>query len=581
MLEYRILGPIEVWNDVGPVDLGGPKPRYLLGALLAERGRTVPPDRLVDAVWSDEPPPSARALIQTYVSQLRRALRPHGAEPSIVTTGAGYAARPPDGALDHQAFLGLAGAGRQALAADRPAEAIDAFDRALALWRGAAFGGTDNRYFRGTAAHLDELRFDVLEERFTAALAADRLDGLAVELAPLVARYPARERFLAQLMTVLYRLGRRADALAAYAAGRTALLEELGVEPGAMLAATHLAILRDDVAVLGPVRVTPRRAGGRHPAQLPAVPADFTGRERELDAIVAGLTSAGPVPAVPIHVIAGGVGTGKTTLANRAAHALADRFPDGQLHVDLRDRADPDDVLHTLLRALGTDPGGTAERPVQLREALADRRLLLVLDDAHDNDQLAPLLPGSPSCAVLITSRFRRVGPPGADRTELGAFDTGTSLRFLERMLGAGRLWAEPGAAAAIVAACGGLPLALRSVGEHLAAHPGWPLSADRSRPDGLTGVRASLQRVYSALDDEARQALCHLAALDLPDVPARLVGEAVMGRLTDVYLLDLVRRDGAGRLHFGLPELTRRFAMEHLQPTCSGIGAEVVNVLR
>ncbi|WP_433223042.1 BTAD domain-containing putative transcriptional regulator [Dactylosporangium sp. CS-047395] len=561
MLEFRILGPIEVWNGAGPVDLGGPKPRFLLGALLAERGRTVPLDRLVDAVWSDEPPPTARALVQTYVSQLRRALRPHGAEPAIVTNGAGYVARPPAGTLDREAFIRHAGAGRQAMVAGRPAEAVDAFDRALALWRGAAFGGTDNRYFRGTAVHLDELRFDVLEERFTAALAADRLDGLAGELAPLVARYPARERFLALLMTVLYRLGRRADALSAFVAGRAVLLDELGVEPGAMLAATHLAILRDDTAVLGPVRVTPRRSGGRRPAQLPAVPADFTGREWELNGIIAELTATAPVPAVPIHVIAGPVGTGKTTLANRAAHAVADRFPDGQLHVDLHGRdtpADPAAVLHHLLRALGaTVPYGAADRAVRLREALAGRRMLLVLDDAFDNEQLAPLLPGSPSCAVLVTSRYRRVGPPGATRTGLGPFDAGTSLRFLERMVGAERLRAEPVAAAAIVEACGGLPLALRPAGERLAAHPSWPLAA--LGLDDLAGdFKIKIQQLYGLLDPEARHALDHLAGLD---------------RLVDAHLLDL-----AGprlRMH----PLTRRFALEHLQQTSSAIAAEVVNV--
>ncbi|MEU7870083.1 BTAD domain-containing putative transcriptional regulator [Dactylosporangium sp. NPDC049140] len=519
MLEYRILGPVEVVTDAGPIPLGGSKPRLLLGALLAERGRTVPPDRLVDAVWSEAPPPTARALVQTYVSQLRRALRPHGAEPAIVTTAAGYRVQPPDGALDHEAFTRLARAGRQAMAEERPAEAVDAFDRALGLWRGAAFGGTDNRYFHGTVAYLDELRLDVLEERGSAALATGRLDDLAGELVPLVARYPARERFLAQLMTVLYRLGRRADALAAFLAGRAVLLDELGIEPGAMLAATHLAILRDDAGVLGslrPVRgrslpaqppavpagsgrgrsrpaqlpAVPAGSGRRpdaparaRPVQLPAVPADFTGRDRELEAIVAGLTAARPVPAVPIHVVTGAVGSGKTTLANRAAHAVAAHYPDGQLHVELRGGtdapADPADVLSRLLRALGDDPSDAGSDPaVRLRERLAGRRLLLVLDDARDNDQLAPLLPGAPTCAVLITSRYRRVGPPGAGRTEIGAFDPDTSRLFLERIVGAERLSAEPEAAAAIVAACGGLPLALRPAGERLAAHPGWPLAA-------------------------------------------------------------------------------------------------------
>ncbi|WP_426502680.1 NB-ARC domain-containing protein [Dactylosporangium sp. McL0621] len=293
---------------------------------------------------------------------------------------------------------------------------------------------------------------------------------------------------------------------------------------------------------------------------------------------------------MPIHVVTGAVGSGKTTLANRAAHAVAAHYPDGQLHVDLRGGtdapADPADVLARLLRALGDDPSGAGSDPaVRLRERLAGRRLLLVLDDARDNDQLAPLLPGAPTCAVLITSRYRRVGPPGAGRTEIGAFDPDTSRLFLERIVGAERLSAEPEAAAAIVAACSGLPLALRPAGERLAAHPGWPVAAlagrladSNRRLDELAGwppagnrhldepagggrrldestgggrrldestddrhldkptddderldepagggpdVRAALQRAYRTLHRDARRALGRLATLGRPDVPS------------------------------------------------------------
>jgi DNA-binding SARP family transcriptional activator len=583
-VEFRLLGPVEACVSGKPVPIGGPKPRALLTALLLDRGRSVTVHRLVDAIWGDQPPTTARALVQTYVSTLRQALRPHAAARTIVTTAWGYLVDVPPETLDREVFERLLDQGRRAAAEQRHADAAGLFTEAAGLWRGPALGGPGGSYFDAEAARLEEAHLEALRGRGAALLALGRLDGLETWLRPLVARHPGCETLRAQLMTVLLRQDRRADALAVFRDGRRFLAEELGVDPGAELTGLYRKVLRPD----GP---RPRRSQPT-PAQLPASPADFTGRAAELQMIRASLTPGAAHRGLPVHVVTGGGGTGKSMLAVRAAHELAPHFTDGQLYADLTDPADepvdPRTVLGRFLRALEADPSSvppsTGERAAQFRSMLAGRRVLLVLDDAATADQVASLLPGSPTCAVLVTSRTR-LGGLAAERTSLSALPERDALALLGRIAGAGRIEAEPAATVRVLAACAGLPLAVRVAGDRLAARPGLPvralaerLSDERHRLDELSddgwGVRTSLDRGYRRLDQAARDALRALAASGAERFSAQRVGDllglsepaadAIAARLADAHLL------ATDRERYRLPALVRQFADEQDTDRCN-----------
>jgi DNA-binding SARP family transcriptional activator len=248
-LEFRVLGPLEALVDGTAASLGGPRQRAVLAMLLAQCNEVVPAYRLIDGVWDDEPPESAPNVLQGYVSHLRRAL---GRE-VIVTRGRDYAIRVADGALDLQRFERLADTAAAALADGRAREASAALRDALALWRGPALSDlAELSAVRQISARLDELRVTALERRIEADLACGRTAEAAVELTVLVQEHPLRERFRALQMTALYRTGRQADALEAYRAARTTLVEELGIEPSAELQALESAILRQDPALAAP-----------------------------------------------------------------------------------------------------------------------------------------------------------------------------------------------------------------------------------------------------------------------------------------------------------------------------------------
>lgn len=595
-VEFRLLGQVEVGTDSGPVPIGGPKPRALLATLLLERGQPVYVETLVEAIWGERAPATARALVQTYVSGLRRVLQRHGAADCIVTTAWGYRADVPAEAVDHEVFGRLLTDGRGAAADERHEDAAYLLGRAVEMWRGPALDGTDSTLLSRAAARLDELRLDAVEGLTAALLALDRLEGLADRLAMLVAQHPFRERLRAHLMATLHRQGRRADALTVFREGRGLLIEELGVEPGAELSALHLAMLREEAALEAPA--TPAQPA---PAQLPACPIDFTGREAELDMIIATLTAASPRPGLRIHVVTGSGGVGKSTLAVQAAHALVSEFPDGQLYVDLLGLedapAEPGAVLGSFLRALGADPARlpatVSERAAQFRSMLAGRRVLLVLDDAAGVAQLAPLLPGSPTCAVLITSRDRIGGLPGADRTHLEVLPEPAAIALLGRIIGTDRVDAAPEAARRLVIACDRMPLAIRVAGARLATRPGRSLRmladrvADERRrldelSDGSWGVRVSLDQSFRRLDPPARDALRTLGTVRLTHVSTRQLGsllgmseaaaDAIAARLADAHLL---RYDREG---YQLPGLVRLFAAEQaagrrLRPALAAAG--------
>ncbi|MGW6054944.1 AfsR/SARP family transcriptional regulator [Streptomyces sp. NPDC055189] len=599
-LEYRLLGPVEALWEGRPLRMGGPKPRALLAALLLRAGHVVPAAVLVDVVWGDDPPETARALIQTYVSGLRRAL-PEGRREAIETRAPGYVIRPEAGAVDLGRFEEMAAAGRQAAARGDHSGAARLLRDALRLWHGSALGGVGD-VLRSEAVRLDEARRTVLEERIAAELECGGREGeLITEIKGLVGAHPTNERLRGQLMLALYRVGRQADALAAFDEGRAVLAGELGIDPGPELRRLHGSILRaepgllraDGGAAATDVSAPKAPATPRPVCLLPAAIRDFTGRKAEITEVVDRLVA--PRDATSVVVVSGSAGVGKSALAVKAAHLASQAFPDGQLYAELQGTGGPlppGDVLGRLLRALGAaPPEHPAERVDLFRSLVAGRRLLLVLDDAGSEAQVRPLLPGSPGCGVLVTSRARLGGLDGARRTDLAVLDESRSLELLARVIGPRGATEDPAedaaAARRIVTLCGGLPLALRIAGARLTTRRHWTprvladrLEDERRRLDELAvgdlEVRASLGLSYQSLDHDARTVLRRLAALGpcdtAPWMAALLVDEPedeveeLLERLVDAQILDWTGTDSAGQSRYRAHDLVRVYAAERAE---------------
>ncbi len=586
--DYRLLGPVEAWRAGRRLTLGGPKPRALLAALLLQPGRVVSADTLIDVIWGDRPPDTARSLIQSYVSALRRAL----SADAIETRPPGYLIHADASLVDRAAFERLTGQGRRAAADGDHAAAARLLGAALDLWRGPALGGIGET-LRAMADQLEEARQAALEERIAADLAqAGRETDLVAELTALVATHPTRERLRGQLMLALYRLGRQADALAVYAEGRDVLADELGIDPGPGLQGMYEAILRADDGLLPTPEdgASPAAAAATlAPALLPPAIGDFTGRAAQVREIGAALT--GQHDAMPVVVLSGPGGVGKSVLGVTAAHQVADAYPDGQLYAELRGATDPVtpcEVLGRLLRALGADPPeGDAERSDLFRSLVAGRRMLLVLDDAGSESQVRPLLPGSATCAVLITARSRLGGLPCTHRTDLDVLETETGSRLLAKVAGESRVRAEPAAARRIVELCGGLPLAIRIAGARLATRRHWTartlaerLADERRRLDELAvgdlEVRAGLGLSFRSLDAAARTALQRIGLLAAPNVAAWVIAalldvseaaaDRVVEQLIDAQLLHCTGVDRAGQPRFGPHDLVRVYAAERAE---------------
>ncbi|MGY0234313.1 BTAD domain-containing putative transcriptional regulator [Longispora urticae] len=583
-MQVRVLGPLEVLVGGEPVPLGGRRPQIILAMLALEANRVVPVDRLVDAVWDESPPSTARGQVQICVSALRRAL---GVPDAIGTRPPGYLLAVGDRQLDAHVFEERLTAARLLADADRLAEAADQLREGLALWRGPALAGVDGRLLRTATTRLEESRLTATEERIRLDLALGRHDELVGELFELVAAHPLRERPHAHLMTALYRTGRPAEALEAFRRARAVFVEELGIEPGEELRRLEHAVLSADPALdppSAPRAVVTAPAGT--PRQLPSDTADFVGRSRSA-ALAADVLSGADAPAVPVLAITGPGGVGKSALAVHLAHRASADFPDGQLYADLRGVCSPPvgpaEILARFLRALGVAgtaiPDGLAERAELYRTRVAGRRMLIVLDDAATEEQVRPLLPGSAGAAVVVTARGRLSGLAGARHLALGVLDRDTALGLLARIVGPERVSAEPRAAEALVDLCGGLPLALRIAGARLASRPHWRISRllDRLRDEtrrldelehGSLGIRASISLSYEGLAPPAQRLLRRLALLDAPDV-AGWVGAALLDTgveeaedllelLVDAQLLEVV---GGARYRFH--DLIRVFARE------------------
>lgn len=529
MLEFRILGPVELRRDGAVVPVNALKVRALLVALLLNANEVVSVDRLLDVLWDTAPPVSALANLRTYVAALRHALGGDSARLTTHAHGIGLTVLPDE--LDAAVFERLAGQGRIALRSKAFDVAAAQLRRGLALWNGteAASGLPRTGVLARWLLPWDEQLLTAHEDLAAAALAMGDDSGLVPALLRAVAEHPLRERSWALLMRALCRSGDVAAALDAYARVRRTLLDELGVEPGPELAGLQVAALARDPELCSPVRVTaqepPAAAPPTAPRELPAATL-LAGRGGVLDRLVHALQPGLPGPVVvALH---GPPGVGKSALAIAAAHLAAPSFPDGQVYVNLGGRTGETQqgaLLH-VLRSLDVRarPAPAAALSAVLRSALAQRRVLLVLDDASDVSQVLPLLPAGQLCGVLITSR-RRLSTLDAARNErLGPLAPECSGDLLARFVPAERLGAEPAAVRRLVLACGNLPLALRIAAARLAGHPGLTVGelADRlesaRRPlDELTlddlSVRDRLLEQVATLSEAARATLGRLAA--------------------------------------------------------------------
>ncbi|HEX2297717.1 MAG TPA: BTAD domain-containing putative transcriptional regulator, partial [Pseudonocardiaceae bacterium] len=549
------------------VPLTAQLPRTLLAILLIRANHVVPADVLVDALWSGRRDQRAGKKLHLAVPRLRRAL----GDPARIRFGhGGYTLRLHPGELDAQRFESVLAEG---LEAQSPDQAMPLLRSALGCWRGDPFGGVaDAPLVRAEIDRLTERRLVGLEALYTAELAGGQAGAIVPELSELAGRYPLRERLQGLLMIALHHAGRRAEALGVYHRTRTALVDELALDPGPELQRLEHAILTG-----GPVLETTPTAP---PAQLPPGIPDFTGRTTQLAALHDHLGRGHPDRAgtSSVSAISGQAGVGKTALAVHAAHQLREHYPHGQLYVDLRGTQpqpmDTGEVLARFLRALGVSgtaiPENATERGALYRSLLADRRMLVLLDNAAGEAQVRPLLPAAAGCAVLVTSRTRPAALSGALFVDLDLLDPDQALDLLTRAIGPQRVAAELGAAREIVRLCGYLPLAVRVAAARLAARPHWRLARlataltdENHRLDELRlgdlEVRASLALSYEGLAPAGRRVFRRLGLLGGGDVPAwvsgALLGDAesegtrtgaedLMDALVDVRLLEVAGID-------------------------------------
>ncbi|MFI9405985.1 AfsR/SARP family transcriptional regulator [Nocardia sp. NPDC052316] len=614
MLKFAVLGEVRAWRDELEVDLGSKQRRALLAALLLRSGRSATVPELIDGVWGEHPTPSAIGALRNHILHLRRALEPErlsGAPATVlVGFGGGYALRLAPGAVDVELVDDLLVDVQPERIGTDPRHTVELvrerLDAALRLWSGTPLAGLPGPYADRQRTQLIERRVALVEQRIELDLRLGRYPEVIAELTPLCAEHPMREQLRGLLMTALYHAGRQAEALAVYADTRKVLIERLGIEPGQPLAELHQRILRGDLRA--PQRDTgnaavivrpPRRTVARV-AQLPADVVDFTGRTETVRRIGEWLTRADGF-AVPVCVINGMGGIGKSALAVHVGHRIRDRFPDGQLHVDLHGFAQSRgrgqagtpaaDTLGDFLRALGVAEGEIAptlaERSAQFRSLLDGKRVLVVLDNARDVDQVAPLIPGTPGSAVLITSRSSMPELPcvvGVLGVRLDVLAPVEARTLLAGIAGLRRVAAEPAAVHSVLEACGGLPLAVRIVGARLAARPSWTIGSLAERladeqqrlgtlRSGDLAVEAAFRLSYDQLDCAQARAFRMLAVPEVAEISLdgaaailgadRMLVEELCESLVD---LNLMETSSSGRYTYH--DLPRLFARElHLGP--------------
>ncbi|TVT52811.1 tetratricopeptide repeat protein [Amycolatopsis rhizosphaerae] len=580
-MRYQLLGPVELSDGTQPLRLSGPKRRAVLAVLLLNANQVVPEQQLLDLVWGDNPPATVRGQLQMYVSQLRKLI----GEPVITRRAPGYLIEVRPGELDLDVFDEAVARARADREAGRIEAAVDGLRGALALWRGPALSDATEPLRAAAGPGLRERRLSALEEYFDAQLAAGHHTEVVADLGVAAEENPLRERLQALLMLALHRSGRTSEALAVYPATRARLVAEQGVEPGPLLQKAHRRLLsnEDEDGTAAPAAATPR--------QLPADMNRFAGRVADLARLDAMLTTS--VGRAEVIVIGGGAGIGKTTLTVHWAHRVADGFPDGQLYVNLggfgpcAKRTTPDEVVLGFLEALGVPPlrmPSSAEGKFSLyRSLLSEKRILIILDNARDADQVRPLLPGSPGCFTVVASRDQLPGlvAEGAYPITLDLPSAEEAKEILLRRVGRERVAREPGAVERITELCARLPLALAIVAARAVTNPGFALAdlaAELSTARGgldafevgdpAMDVRAVFSWSYTTLSPRAAKLFRLLglhpephfslsAAASLLGVPVREVRRL----LAELTRAQLVTEHSPG--HYGFHDLLRAYATE------------------
>ncbi|MEU4287771.1 BTAD domain-containing putative transcriptional regulator [Kribbella sp. NPDC026596] len=581
-MEFRLLGPVQIWSEGERIGLKRRQERLLLAVLLLEPAKAVPAERLIELLWPEAMPANPRRALQVYISRLRTVL-----DVELTSGREGYAIQTPLGTTDIEQFRSLV---EQARRHDDLEQRSKLLTDALALWRGPALADvTTEDVRRRLCRGLEEARWAAEELRLATELALGHHQELLPALAELTAAQPTRESFAAASMLALYRSGRQADALAVHAELVRHLDEELGVEPGTEVRDLQVAILRQDPALELPT-------GSQVPRELPADIGLLVGRDdvlTELCGVLLGAVQPG-VPAVVC--LYGAAGTGKSAAAVRLGHQLADSYPDGQLFARLQDvdgqGAGVRTLLGQLLRSLGADggeiPDAVEARSALLRSRLADKRVLLVFDDALDAGQLRPLLPAGGGCGVIVTSRQPMLGLEDATHRELTPLSDATSAELLGALSGI-----RADRVTDVVPHCAGLPLALRIVGARLAliredvADVVKTLADESQRLDYLVAgdraVRASLDLTLSVATAQARQLFARLALVGAdefaPWVAAPLLGltePAATAVFDTLVSLGLVQPRRLTPPRYGLHGLVRALSIELL----SNIEAEQLGQL-
>ncbi|MES9535743.1 MULTISPECIES: AfsR/SARP family transcriptional regulator [unclassified Actinomadura] len=592
-MRFKLLGPLEILIKDNPVAIAASRQQIVLALLLLEVGHVVSVDRIVDALWGSEPPRTAKSQVQITISALRRLL----GESVIVTRPPGYLIRASAENIDLARFEEMTAGATRAAAEQRFPEAVRDFRGALALWRGPALEGLQSEAIQSAATRLNEWRISTYQECLDLELQLGRHQEIIGELTKLVAEHPLNERLRGQLMLALYRAGRQADALETFRVGRHALQDELGIDPCADLCRMEQAILSRDARLELPA---PRPSAGLVargtatpvPRELPRTIPDFGGRAEilaELSRVLTGQDASSDPPEVPVVVLTGRGGVGKTALAVRVAHLLSAQFPDGQLFLQLRPGMSDSgaSLAEQLLRSLrlpsDTMPPDLAGRAALYRSVLAGRRVLVVIDGARHSDEITPFLPGTRGCAAIVTCSQHIGRLEGVHEIRVGPLDDEAAQDMLLTSIGERRMNAEPEAARELVRLCEGIPMALRIVSAKLRARPHWPISHmvrqlrdEARRLDELSfdgaSVRATIAMAYDLLDESAQRLLRRLSLVGTEDfaswVGAPLLdadiarAEHLLQQLVAAHLVEHTVT-GDGGIRFRLHDLVRIYAAE------------------
>ncbi|EPD63539.1 hypothetical protein HMPREF1211_02666 [Streptomyces sp. HGB0020] len=607
-VQFSVLGPVRLHRQGVEAGAGQPRQCAVLASLLLRAGRPVSLSKLVEDVWGDEAPPSAIGSVRTYVYRLRQALGEQS-DSFVHLVDGGYRLHIQPDALDLNRFKETAARARQARSSGDLRSAARLLTEGLEMWKGVALAGVPGPFADQQRSVLGELRLACAEEQLACEVERGRYAEAAAELSALLVEHPLRERVCGLLMTALYGAGRQSEALTIFHTTSHLLRQRLGVSPSPELQQVHERILSGRLELAQSIdlpKSAPRAPSPHAPAQLPAALPSLVGREREQEQVERLVADAQASSSVAICTIGGLAGVGKTAFATTVAHRLADRFPDGQLFADLQgagpeaEPRDPALVLEDFLQSLGVRPGDLPEttqaRGLMFRGLLANRRVLVVLDNAWNTDQVKHLLPGGPGSMALVTSRMQLHALVAAFQAlplTLMPLSQADARSLLARRLGAARAAAEPEAVDRIVRLAGQLPLALANVAARAAYRPQLRLAsladeyeapghctldAFASEEDQTLDVRASLARSYRLLDTETAALFRDLSGCPDPLFAASRVADLagrsecrarkVLSRLVRAHLVSEV---GPGRYSWN--RLVAAYAAEQARNGLLGKG--------